>query len=66
MKVAIQLDRPIGDHDPPFTSTDYVTGTVHLNLQRDCAVSRITLELSGMYSPHRAIRLGNQESLKSL
>ncbi|KAF8857302.1 hypothetical protein BDZ45DRAFT_744525 [Acephala macrosclerotiorum] len=47
MKVAIQLDRPIGDHEPPFTSTDYVSGTVHLHLQRVDAVSRITRELSG-------------------
>ncbi|CZR61646.1 uncharacterized protein PAC_11543 [Phialocephala subalpina] len=47
MKATIQLDRPIGAHSLPFTSTDYVSGTVHLILHRDDAVSRITLELSG-------------------
>ncbi|PVH74879.1 hypothetical protein DL98DRAFT_602829 [Cadophora sp. DSE1049] len=47
MKVAIQLDRPIGDHDPHFTCMDYVRGDVILSLQRADAVSRITVVLSG-------------------
>lgn len=50
MKATIQLDRPIGAHSLPFTSTDYVSGTVHLILHRDDAVSRIALKLSGMPS----------------
>lgn len=48
MKITIQLDRALGDHDPPFTSTDYVSGAIHLNLQKEDAVTRITLEFSGM------------------
>ncbi|KAG4425383.1 hypothetical protein IFR04_001533 [Cadophora malorum] len=47
MKVAIQLDRSIGDHDPPFTCMDYVRGNVILSLQRADAVSRIAAVLSG-------------------
>ncbi|KAH9209257.1 hypothetical protein DL95DRAFT_466935 [Leptodontidium sp. 2 PMI_412] len=47
MKVAIQLDRPLADHDHPFTSTDYVRGNVILSLQRADAVSRITVVVSG-------------------
>jgi hypothetical protein len=48
MKVTIQVDRPLGDHDPPFTSTDYVCGVINLDMQQGDAVSRITVELSGM------------------
>ncbi|KAH7372074.1 hypothetical protein BKA64DRAFT_750892 [Cadophora sp. MPI-SDFR-AT-0126] len=47
MKVAIQLDRPISDHDPPFTCMDYVRGSAVLSLQRADAVSRVTVILSG-------------------
>jgi hypothetical protein len=47
MKVTIQVDRPLGDHDPPFTSTDYVCGVINLDMQQGDAVSRITVELSG-------------------
>jgi hypothetical protein len=48
MKVTIQLDRPLGNHDPSFTATDYVRGVINLDLQHEDEVSRITLELSGM------------------
>ena len=48
MKVTIHLDRPLGAHDQPFTSTDYVRGVVDLDLQHEDVVSRITLELSGI------------------
>ncbi|XMA18862.1 hypothetical protein WAI453_011653 [Rhynchosporium graminicola] len=41
------LDRTTVDHDPRFTSTDYVRGNVVLALERADAVSRITVELSG-------------------
>ncbi len=48
MKVTIQLDRPLGSHDPPFTTTDSVRGVVNLDLPHEDAVTRITIELSGM------------------
>jgi hypothetical protein len=48
MKIAIQLDRGLGDHDTAFTSTDYVSGVIHLNLQKEDAVTRIALEFSGI------------------
>jgi hypothetical protein len=48
MKVTIQLDRSLGGHDQPFTNTDSVCGFVNLNLPHEDAVTRITVELSGM------------------
>lgn len=48
MKVTIQLDRSLGDHDQPFASTDSVCGFVNLDLPHEDDVTRITVELSGM------------------
>jgi hypothetical protein len=50
MRVTIQQDRPQGEHDNFFTSTDYVRGTLQLDLQDGDAITRITVELSGMPS----------------
>ncbi|KAN0110798.1 hypothetical protein V8E51_007185 [Hyaloscypha variabilis] len=47
MRVTIQQVRPQGEHDNFFTSTDYVRGTIQLDLQDGDAITRITVELSG-------------------